>query len=220
MIDSSIKLVCFDLGGVLIRICRSWPEGCAAAGIECRCDWERPPAAEARHEVSTLLGTGRIDRPTWARQVSALYDGLYTPAELESIHGAFLVDQYEGVGEVIERLHAAGLATASLSNTDHAHWERLLAFPAVLMLQHRWASHLLQLVKPDPAIYREFERRVRRRGAEILFFDDSPENVDAARACGWNAELIDHRSRTDRQMLAMLERHGVLNGAAFPPARD
>ena len=26
-------MICFDLGGVLVRICRSWPEGCREAGI-------------------------------------------------------------------------------------------------------------------------------------------------------------------------------------------
>ena len=32
----AIKLVCFDLGGVVVRICQSWAEGCARAGVECR----------------------------------------------------------------------------------------------------------------------------------------------------------------------------------------
>ena len=29
-------LICFDLGGVLVRICRSWDEGCAAAEVPIR----------------------------------------------------------------------------------------------------------------------------------------------------------------------------------------
>ena len=29
-------VICFDLGGVLVRICRDWNEGCVAAGIEPR----------------------------------------------------------------------------------------------------------------------------------------------------------------------------------------
>ncbi len=29
----SIQLVCFDVGGVVVRICHTWAEGCAAAGI-------------------------------------------------------------------------------------------------------------------------------------------------------------------------------------------
>jgi HAD superfamily hydrolase (TIGR01509 family) len=210
MAESSIKLVCFDLGGVVIRICRSWPDACAAAAIASRCDWEQ--AADARHQISMQLSTGRINHATWAHQVSELYDGLYSPQELCAIHGAWLLGEYQGVGEVIDRIHRAGAETASLSNTDHAHWDRMPEFPAFMKLQHRWASHLLHLVKPDPAIYREFERRVNHRSGEILFFDDLPENIEAARAAGWNAELIDPQMRTDSQIQAGLERHGVLHG--------
>ncbi len=36
MLEKRIRLVCFDLGGVVIRICRTWAEGCAAAGLEVR----------------------------------------------------------------------------------------------------------------------------------------------------------------------------------------
>ena len=35
-----ISLVCFDLGGVVVRICRSWAEGCAEAGLDVRGDVE------------------------------------------------------------------------------------------------------------------------------------------------------------------------------------
>ena len=31
---NSISLVCFDLGGVVLRICQSWAEGCVVAGLE------------------------------------------------------------------------------------------------------------------------------------------------------------------------------------------
>ena len=33
-----IRLVCFDLGGVLVKICRSWSDGCRAAGLDVRID--------------------------------------------------------------------------------------------------------------------------------------------------------------------------------------
>ena len=30
------RTVCFDLGGVIVRICRSWEEGCHRAGVSLR----------------------------------------------------------------------------------------------------------------------------------------------------------------------------------------
>ena len=50
-------------------------------------------------------------------------------------------------------------------------------------------SGLEKLYKPDPAIYRLCEERMGLPPAKLLFFDDYPENVAAARALGWQAEV-------------------------------
>jgi len=208
---SPIKLVCFDLGGVLVRICRSWPEGCAAAGLPVRGTMTNGyPRIAGWDELGFQFGTGKIDGAIWSERVSSLLNRLYTPQEVRSIHDAWLLGEYEGVGDVIDQIHAAGLPTAALSNTNADHWPRMDDYPAVMRVQHRLASHELGLHKPDPAIYRELERRMNRSGQEILFFDDLPENVKAARAVGWRAELIDPSGRTDVQIQSALTTHGVL----------
>ena len=35
-------IVCFDIGGVLVRICRTWEEGCIAADVPLRPFEEKP----------------------------------------------------------------------------------------------------------------------------------------------------------------------------------
>lgn len=210
-----IRLVCFDVGGVLVRICRSWPEGCAAAGLPIRGTMTKGyPQAPGWDELGFQFGTGKIDGTAWAQQMSGLLNGLYTPQEIHSIHDAWLLDEYEGVGDVIDQIHAAGIQTAALSNTNADHWPRMDEFPAVMRLQQRLASHEMGLHKPDPAIYRELERRLNRRGPEILFLDDLSGNVEAARAVGWNAVLIDPSGRTDVQIQSALISHGVLSRKA------
>jgi len=186
-----VRLVCLDLGGVVIRICRSWAEGCSAAGVACRDDevWERTRAA--RRALVVEHQTGRIDAPTFAARASTLTGGLYSPAEVLGVHRAWMLGEYDGVAELLDRAHDAGLDTAALSNTNHDHWTQILGYPAVGRIRHPLASHLLGLHKPDPAIYRRAEQHLGYRGAEILFFDDLPENVEAARAVGWRAETID-----------------------------
>jgi putative hydrolase of the HAD superfamily len=79
-----------------------------------------------------------------------------------------------------------------------------------MRLQHLLASHQLGLHKPDPAIYRAFERRVQCLAQEILFFDDLEENVQSARSVGWQAELIDPMASTSPQIEAVLRKRGVL----------
>ncbi|MGH2928022.1 MAG: HAD-IA family hydrolase [Solirubrobacteraceae bacterium] len=71
----------------------------------------------------------------------------------------------------------------------------------------RWFTHRLGSCKPDPRTYRELEARIGGGPREITFLDDSPANVEAARAGGWRAVL--HRSRED---LARVLREHALEG--------
>ncbi len=65
-------------------------------------------------------------------------------------------------------------------------------------------------MKPDPRLYEVVERQSGRSGAEILYFDDRPENVAAGAARGWQAIL--HKS--SEESLAAVEKLGLLNHSA------
>lgn len=205
----AVRLVCLDIGGVVIRICRSWAQGCAAAGIAVRAPALWQEASEARRSLVVEYQTGRIDGATFAERMSALAGGLYSPAEIQGIHNSWLLDEYEGVADLIEGLHRARIDTAALSNTNHAHWARMGDFRAVARIRHHLPSHRLGLQKPDPALYVRLEQLLGYCGREILFFDDTPENVDTAIEIGWRAQLIDPLAETAPQIRAALERHAV-----------
>jgi putative hydrolase of the HAD superfamily len=210
---SEIRTVCFDIGGVLIRLRKSWNDVCRAAGLEIRGDSASDRAEDARSHAMTPYVLGRISHDEWAEKTSRALGGLYSPAELTNIHDAWLLEEYAGVAEVIDRLHARGIVTACLSNTNEAHWARLVRaseYPAIARLGSLHASHLLGCGKPDEAIYRAFERATGAVGRELLFFDDIGVNVDAARAFGWNAERIDPSAETSEQMRRHLADYGVL----------
>lgn len=222
MRKGGIKLVCFDVGGVLVRHCRSWAEGCRAAGLPLHEVAESPPIVAARRELSRLHTTGRISGEEFCRRVSDLVSGLYSPTDVATVHHAWLGTEYDGVHALVQRLVRSGLVqTAALSNTNHEHWIRFdppegaagrasaREFPSVALLHRRFASHVLGCAKPDPAIYEAFERAVGLAGGAILFFDDLPDNIAAARASGWVAEQIDHTCETAPQIEAALARHGL-----------
>lgn len=212
MPDKAIRLVCFDLGGVVIRICRSWLEACRRARLPVREGIEEllQRKIETRRELNILHQTGRLDTPEYFRRVSATLDGLYSPDDIRAIHDAWLIGEYEGLTDVIDGIHDADLETAALSNINPEHWQRMQEFPAVMRLQHRFGSHELGLHKPDEAIYRALEENVNMRGSEILFFDDLQDNIAAARECGWNAVLIDHTSPTDVQIVNALQDYKLI----------
>jgi putative hydrolase of the HAD superfamily len=214
MTEPRIKLVCFDLGGVLVRICRTWQEGCVAAGLDIRSShplldapngWYAPPDVYAAYE------TGRITCEEYFDLVSTAIDRRYSHDEIRSVHHAWLLGEYEGVASLIRDIHACGVKTAALSNTNHAHWARLRHMDAIRQLSHRFASHELGLAKPDPAIYQEVQKRTGVHGSSILYFDDLLPNINAALALGWNAVLIDPHARTDVQMRGALRDAAVLS---------
>ena len=212
MPHKTIRLVCFDLGGVIIRICRTWLEACRRAGLPVRDGIEGvlQREIETRRELNVLHQTGRLDTPEYFQRVSATLNGLYSPDDIRAIHYAWLVDEYEGLTDVIDAIHDAGLKTAALSNTNPEHWQRMQEFPSVMRLQHRFGSHELGFHKPDEAIYRALEENVNIRGSDILFFDDLQDNIDAARECGWNSVLIDHTSPTDVQIICALQTYKLI----------
>ena len=67
-------------------------------------------------------------------------------------------------------------------------------------------SGRVNLAKPDAAIYALAERELNLIPGETLFLDDSPRNVDAARARGWSAEMITGPQSAHDALV----KHGVL----------
>jgi len=58
--------------------------------------------------------------------------------------------------------------------------------------------------KPDPAFFDAVAQRTGHAPHELLLIDDSPRNVEAARACGWRAGLWD-ATRTVAEVIAEAE---------------
>lgn len=81
-----------------------------------------------------------------------------------------------------------------LSNTNSIHWDALLSsYEFMRLFDRRFASQLLGSAKPSSSIYEKVEGLLAVAPRQIVFFDDKAENIDAARALGWNARIYrDH----------------------------
>lgn len=214
-----IEMVCFDLGGVIVKHHRSWKDTCAAIGmpyIEAVAD---PALVERRRALTRLYHVGHIETDDFFAALAAATGNLYTVGQVRTLHDAWVYAEYEGIDAVLERLVALNRAqTGILSNTNAMHWARLghgtreglPLFSAPLRLQHRHASHLLRLAKPDPSIYRAYEDETEVRGRSVLFFDDLPENIAAAKSFDWDAVLIDHTGDTAAQVEAALKQRWLI----------
>ncbi len=204
----ALRCVVFDLGGVLVRICRTWQEACARAGVHSHDDLATPEMIAARRPLRDAYETGRLSCDEFFAAVAATTDGRVSPWEFRRVHEAWVIGEYPGVRDLIAAIHRAGLSTGVLSNTNHSHWQDLAAGVASLV-HHPHASHLLGVAKPDLDIYRAFERASGFEPAQVLFFDDLPDNIGGAGAAGWDAALIDHAGDTAAQMRDALHARGV-----------
>lgn len=201
-------LVAFDLGGVLVRICADWAQGCRAAGVAPRGE----PSIRDPDRVRSLVAAhqrGELEHSAFLEGMSRCLGGTLDPIEVGRVHDAWILGAYDGVGAFLAQLRVAGLCTACLSNTNASHWRRLHGMDFFAGLDHRHASHELGLEKPDPRIYREFERRTGWSGADIIYFDDLQENVDAAVRAGWRAHRIDPAIETVPQIRGHLGDWGI-----------
>jgi putative hydrolase of the HAD superfamily len=207
------RLVCFDIGNVLVRLRRPWISGCAAVGLEVRGDISAALATDAWKELAAAYETGRLGAGAFVERFSAMIDGLYAPDEIMRVHRVYLDGEYDGAAALVARVRAAGVLTAALSNTCDEHWKSLPDYPALREMDRYFASHLLGLRKPDEAIYRAVEAETGLRGSEIAFFDDLEENVAAARALGWQAVRVDPDEDPPAQVAAALAEMGALTEA-------
>jgi putative hydrolase of the HAD superfamily len=206
------RVICFDIGGVIVRICRSWAEGCSAAGLDLRRPDVHEATAAARNRLVERYQTGRMETRDYFHQFSELHERAYSPREVEAVHHAWLIEQFPGVQTIVDSINAAGILTAALSNTNQAHWSRMGEFPAVTAIRQHFVSHRLGLHKPDARIFHAARRQLGVAPSAILYFDDLAENVDAARHCGWDSVQIDPLAGPASQIAAAVRSRSVTLG--------
>ncbi len=215
--ENTIHLICFDLGGVLIRICRTWQEAADRAAVTIPRPGRTvgPPHQEDEwNRVHHHYETGRCGDEHFFTQAADMAG--VTVAHAQAILGAWLFEAYPGISELIDWVARGprGAKTACLSNTNAYHWSMMTTEgPARLPLEkltYRFTSFEIGASKPDPRIYDHVERVSGTRPRNILFFDDHPPNVQAATQRGWQAHQIDHLGDTAQQMRQVLQRYGIV----------
>ncbi|MBM7507456.1 2-haloacid dehalogenase [Nocardioides salarius] len=98
---------------------------------------------------------------------------------------ASLVGEVPGTADLVRALHAAGVPQWGLTNWSHElypHAPRM--FDVLALLDDVVVSGTEGLAKPDPRVYELLVPRTGRPLAGLVFVDDRPDNVEAARALG------------------------------------
>jgi 2-haloacid dehalogenase len=94
-----------------------------------------------------------------------------------------------GSVEILEDLRAAGVPLYAITNFSAEKWlESVARFPFLgSAFRDVVVSARERLVKPDPAIFEVCLRRNGLQASDCVFIDDSPRNIAAAAALGFDA---------------------------------
>ena len=187
-------VVAFDLGKVLV----DFDYSIAARKIAAR---SKKSLAEIRVliEQSRFIldyETGRLTRREFYAQVREATGFSGTLEEF----GGFFADIFTEIPPMVElhaRIRQRGIATYIFSNTNDLAVEHVRRnFPFFANFDGYIYSYEVGTMKPDPGIYEALEKLANRRGADIVYLDDRPENVAGGAARGWQAILHETPEKT------------------------
>lgn len=183
-----IRAVVFDIGNVLT----SWqPEAFYDREIG---EARRRALFEAvdLHGMNLEVDAGALFRetiydwatrhPAWAPEIRMWYDRW---DELAS-------PRIEGSIALLRALRAKGIPVFALTNFGRYSYDE--ARPKMDFLSEfdrEYVSGRMGVVKPDAEIYRRVEEDSGLAPHEMIFTDDRPENIEAARARGWGVHLFE-----------------------------
>lgn len=190
----TIDVLLFDLGGVLLHL----NDPAETFGVEEEGEpflvrWIRSPAVRD-------FERGAIDAETFARRVIGEAGLEYGAAEFLERFDAWPGQLYAGVPELLDRL-SGRYRCALLSNTNASHWGRTgVASELAHRFERLYLSFETGRLKPDRDSFQQVIDDFGVDPGRILFLDDNPVNVAAARDCGLESELV--RGAADLERIA------------------
>ena len=98
----------------------------------------------------------------------------------------------EGTHAIVRQLHAAGVPLFALTNFGAEFFDEFVTTQPIFdLFDDIVVSGVEKVAKPDPRIYEICEARFGHAPHGLLFIDDNPANVAAARMRSWQAHLFE-----------------------------
>lgn len=200
-----IEALLFDLGGVIIdidfeRVWSRWARdaGCAVEGLR---------RSIGRDETYLRYECGEIPLEDYFTYLRGAMNVRLTDDQLLSGWNEIFVGEMAGIAGLLAALEPH-IPLYAFSNTNGAHeavWS--VRFADVLQRFRKvFVSSTMGLRKPDRASFDHVVKEMGVPAASVLFFDDTLENVEGARAAGLRAE----QTRRTAEIEDALVRYGVV----------
>lgn len=194
----------FDLGKVLV----DFDYSIAARKIAAR-SRKAPADLHAFLGSSPLLveyESGRLTRQGFYGSICHAIKFQGDLAEFGS-YFADIFTEMPGTIALHAELRRLGFETYIFSNTNDLAIEHVRRnFPFFANFDGYIFSYEVGGLKPQPEIYAAMEAMTGRRGADLIYIDDRPENIETGRARGWRTILHESPEKTRR----VIENFGVL----------
>ncbi len=186
-LKTSVDLILFDLGGVIIEL----------TGVEKMLDWSTDITSEKdlwdRWLASRAVRdfeSGQSTPDHFARTIITEFNLSITPGSFLKAFTRWAQGLYSGVDTLLTSL-SDHFALGILSNTNEIHWHR---FETKMNFLHHfdyaYPSHLTGRLKPDRETFRYVARDSGYLPDRILFFDDNPLNIESAKSTGMKAFTV------------------------------
>jgi HAD superfamily hydrolase (TIGR01509 family) len=195
--------IVFDLGKVLV----DFDYSIAARKIAARSTKQVP-------DLQHFLGSS----PILARYESGLLTRQQFFSEIQQATGfTGNIDEFSGdladiflpiepMVKLHEELRQRGFQTYIFSNTNDIAIEHVRHnFPFFKHFDGYVFSYEAKSMKPDAKIYEAMEKMSGKRGTELIYIDDRPENIAAGAARGWRAILHETPEKTRAALEAFLQ---------------
>jgi HAD superfamily hydrolase (TIGR01509 family) len=198
------KAVVFDLGKVLL----DFDYDITVRGILSSCRRSEADLQTLINQSPLLFQyeTGLLSTAQFFAEVQTAAGFRGTLTQFSDLFGN-IFEPIQPMIQLHAELRARGVPTFIFSNTNELairhirkHYSFFAQFDGYVLSYEHGA------MKPDPKLYEVVEGVSRRKGAEILYLDDRPENIEEGKARRWQSVL--HQS-PDLSRIA-IERTGVL----------
>lgn len=189
--------ILFDIGGVLVKL----------GGFLKLLDWMNEKMD--REELGSLwlhsdavraYETGKINSTEFAANIVKELELTITSDEFLEEFFFFINGFYDGVEELLQKL-SEKYSVATLSNINEIHWNRLCRenhFDD--LIKTNFLSFQTGYMKPDQEAFLKVIDGLGCKAEQIIFFDDSKTNVEAARKMGMSAIQVNGIEDVKRQL--------------------
>lgn len=213
---SDHKVFVFDLGMVLVSLYRKeCVENFRLLGIE---DAAAMIGNSSQDGPFGALEYGLISVEKFCDELAVLSSKRISDKDILNAWNSMIGETPVDLLNMIYRLrHEFGKTVCMLSNVNQPHIDNVMQnhFCQVAgrdihdYFDALYLSHELHLKKPEPKIFETVGQSIHKKfgfcGSDIIFFDDSRDNVDMAIRYGWDSVVIANTDETMEMLRKMMD---------------